>query len=74
MTTITWGISIPCLAGSHQSCFNTDPWTSKGCLCICHRGGLPPIARTSDPETSHQAAEAVSGQRKSLVKQLEATE
>ena len=65
-TTFSRSLSFPCQAGVHNDCYYGS--NTIYCDCLCHRGGLPPIARTSDIETSHEAAEAitVSGKRGSL--------
>lgn len=69
MTTTTT-LSAPCLAGVHNDCRYSSH--TRFCDCLCHRGGLPPIARKTDPNTSHQAAEAITknGQRGSQCKDI----
>ena len=65
MTTTT---SPACMAGVHNDCLLRG-WS---CGCACHSGGLPPVARDSDPATSKEAGQQItaSGKRLTLVDQV----
>lgn len=59
------GLSSACYGKIHYRCTSTK----QSCNCMCHRGGLP-IARNTDPDTSHIAAREIAGKLPTLIDQV----